>query len=119
LLHIYGDSSDATYSTKTDKLMKAIQEDPDKVAAVLSGIASNLSKSMQEKMKGSSLNSALTFYDDKEMTKQLTQYNKDIKTMEKKFSTMETKYYNQLSAMETAMSKLNSQQSSLASMLSD
>jgi Flagellar capping protein len=119
LLHIYGDKTDATYGSKDDKLLKAIQDDPDKVAAVLSGLVTKLSDTMQKKMKSSSLNSALTFYNDKDITKQLTAYTKNLKTMDTKLSDMENKYYKQFSAMETAMAKLNSQQSSLSSMLSN
>jgi len=63
------------------------------------------------------MKSALSFYNDKEMTKQMTQYKKDIKSWETKLSDMEDRYYKQFSAMETALSKLQSQQNSLASYL--
>lgn len=63
------------------------------------------------------MKSALSFYNDKEMTKQMTQYKKDIKSWETKLSDMEVSYYKQFSAMETALSKLQSQQNSLASYL--
>ena len=63
------------------------------------------------------MKSALSFYNDKEMTKRMTQYKKDIKSWETKLSDMEDRYYKQFSAMETALSKLQSQQNSLASYL--
>lgn len=111
LLHIYGDSEDSTYADRTNLLMNALNEDPDLVAKVLSGVANNLYTTMQDKMKATTLSSALTFYNDKDMAKQVTEYNKQIKNWEKKLTTMETKYYKQFSAMETAMAKLNSQSS--------
>ena len=51
------------------------------------------------------------------MTKQMTQYKKDIKSWETKLQTMEDHYYKQFSAMEKALASLNSQQSSLLSYL--
>lgn len=111
LLHIYGDSEDSTYADKTNLLMNALNEDPDLVAKVLSGVASNLYTTMQDKMRTSTLSSALTFYNDKDMAKQVKEYNKQIKNWEKKLTKMETKYYKQFSAMETALAKLNSQSS--------
>jgi len=68
-------------------------------------------------MKGTSLRSALTVYNDKEMDKLEKSYKKDIATLEKKLKEMENRYYKQFSAMESAMSKLNSQSSQLSSML--
>jgi flagellar hook-associated protein 2 len=117
LLHIYGDATDSTYSTKKDKLMAALKEDPEKVAEAFSKIATNLYKTMNEKMEGTELNSALKFYNDKQITNELKDYTKDIKKWEVKLKDMENRYYKQFSAMETAMAKLNSQSSSLAGML--
>ncbi|WP_455714567.1 flagellar filament capping protein FliD [Anaerosporobacter sp.] len=117
LLHIYGDQDDATYSDKDDKLMKAIEEDPDLVAKVMSKIVDNLHDSLMDKMSKTSLSSALTFYNDKQIDKQLTQYKKDIATMEDKLKDKENAYYKQFTAMETALSKLQSQTSSLSGLL--
>ena len=44
-------------------------------------------------------------------------YEKDLDTMEDRFIEIEEKYYKQFTAMETAMSKMQSQQNSLASLL--
>lgn len=117
LLHIYGDSDDATYSDKDDKLMKAIEEDPDLVASVFAGIVDNLHNALFDKMSKTSLSSALTFYNDKQIDKQLTQYKKDISTMEDKLKDKENAYYKQFTAMEKALANLQSQQSSLAGLL--
>lgn len=118
LLHIYGDKEDSTYADLDDKLMKAIEEDPELVANVFSQMATNLYDTMTEKMKSSSLSSALTFYNDKQMTKLQQQYTKDIATIESRLSAMETRYYKQFTAMETALAKINSQSSYLGGLFS-
>jgi flagellar hook-associated protein 2 len=59
----------------------------------------------------------LTFYNDKSLKKQDTQYKQDIKDWEKKLADIEDRYYKQFTAMEKALSKLQNQQNSLASMM--
>lgn len=117
LLHIQGDSEDSTYASYTNKLMTALEEDPDTVMQVFTGVAQNLYKAMQDKMKKTSLSSALTFYNDTYIKNQLTAYNKQISKDEEKLTDLEDKYYSQFSAMETALAKLQSQQNSLSAYL--
>jgi flagellar hook-associated protein 2 len=118
LLHIYGDKDDATYGDKNDKLKKAFQDDPDTTMKALTGIFKNLYDTMADKMKAiPNVRSTLTFYDDKLIDKQQTDYKSKIKIQEKKLTEMENKYYKQFSAMETAMAKLKSQSSALAGLL--
>ncbi|WP_033168604.1 flagellar filament capping protein FliD [Clostridium sp. KNHs205] len=114
LLHIQGDSDDATYSDKTNKLKEALSSDPDAVASVLSSITTNLYTAMQDKMKSSSVSSAMTFYNDKEMKNQVTNYTKQISVWETRLQDMEDRYYKQYSAMETALAKLQSSSNSLS-----
>lgn len=116
-LHIYGDQEDPLSSAFEDKLMKAITEDPDQVMTVFNKLAGDLYNDMTERMSSTKLSSALTFYNDKEMTNTVRDYKSDLKRLEAKLNTMENKYYKQFSAMETAMAKLNSQSSSMLSML--
>lgn len=116
LLHIYGDTDDATYSTMDDKLKKALMDDPDSVINVLSGVAKNLYSAMTDKMKTSSISSAFTFYNDKQMNKELKEYSSQISKWTEKLSDMEDSYYKQFSAMEKAMAKLNSQSSYMSSL---
>lgn len=113
LLHIFGDTSDATYADKDDKLKKMLEEDPDKVTQILSGIFGNLYKTMTEKQSSNEMRSSHSFYNDKEMTKQLSAYKKDIKKWETKLKDYEDRYYKQFTAMEKALAMLNSQQSAL------
>lgn len=117
LLHIKGDEDDDEFADSTNTLMKMLEEDPDTVKEVLSGLASNLYDSLNKKMSTSTMSSALTFYNDKEMASQLSDYKKEISNWESKLSDMEEKYYSQFSAMETALAKLHSQQNTLSSYL--
>lgn len=117
LLHIYGDSDDSTFASETDKLMAALEDDPDAVMQTITGIAKNLYSTLTDKMKSTSLSSALTVYNDKQMDKQQTQYAKDIKALETKLEDMESSYYKKFSAMETALAKLQQNTSALSSLM--
>lgn len=117
LLHIKGDEDDEDYADSTNTLENLINEDPQVVQEVLSGIVTNLYNDLNKKMSATTMSSALTFYNDKQMTTQLTQYKKDIKSWESKLSDMEDRYYKQFTAMEKSLASLQSQQNSLASYL--
>lgn len=117
LLHIKGDEDDDEFADSTNTLMQMLEEDPDTVKEVLSGLAKNLYDGLNKKMETSTLSSALTFYNDKEMASQLSDYKKEISDWESKLSDMEERYYSQFSAMETALAKIQSQQNTLSSYL--
>ncbi|BCJ92939.1 hypothetical protein acsn021_05080 [Anaerocolumna cellulosilytica] len=115
LLHIYGNSEDSVYSQKTDKLKKALTENPEDAIAALSGIFQNLYDTVYDKTKAiPNVRSVFTAYNDKLIDKEQTDYKKKIKVLEKKLTEMENRYYKQFSAMETALAKLQSQSNSLA-----
>ena len=114
LLHIYGDSDDSTYSSQDDKLKKALEEDPDAVIATLSGVFSKLRDTMSQQMAGSKVSSALTFYNDLQMKSDMKSYESDIEDWEDRLADMEDAYYKKFTAMETALAKLQSQQSTLS-----
>lgn len=116
-LHIYGDEDDATYATYTDRLKTALEDDPDKVMEVLTNVFGNLYTTMTEKCAKTEISSALTFYNDKQYSSLLEDYEDDLDIMEDRIADLEDKYYKQFTAMETALSKLQSQQNSLASLL--
>ena len=116
-LHIYGDEDDATYATYTDRLKKALEEDPDQVMDTLTHVFGKLYDTMTEKCAKTEISSALTFYNDKQYSSLLDDYEDDLDIMEDRIKELEDKYYKQFTAMETAMSKLQSQQNSLASLL--
>lgn len=114
LYHIYGDTDDAVYADKDDKLRKALEEDPDAVVNVLSDIFSKLRTTMSEKMAGSKVSSSLTFYSDIKMKDDIKDYEKQIKEWETKLANMEDAYYSKFTKMETALAKLQSQSNSLS-----
>lgn len=116
-LHIYGDEDDATYATYTDRLKAALEEDPDQVMETLTHVFGKLYDTMTEKCAKTEISSALTFYNDKQYSSLLNDYEDDLDIMEERIKELEDKYYKQFTAMETAMSKLQSQQNSLASLL--
>lgn len=117
LLHILGDEDDAEYADKTNRLKKMLDEDPDTVIGVLTSLTDSLYSDLQKKMSATTMSSALTFYNDKEMSSQLSDYKDEISKWQSRLDEMEDKYYKQFSAMETALANLQSQQNSLASML--
>lgn len=116
--HIDGDEDDANTSGKTDKLMAAINDDPDTVMQFMQQLSTNLYSAIGDKMKSTDLSSAFTIYNDKQMKTEYTNYTKTIKEWEKKISDREDYYYNKFTQMESAMTKLNSTQSSISSYFS-
>ena len=115
--HIDGDEDDENTSGNKDKLMDAITKDPDTVVEFMKQLSKNLYTAMDDQMKSSSLRSRYKIYNDKELDKEYSNLTKTIKQWESKVSDKEDYYYKKFSNMETAMSKLQSQTSSLSSML--
>ena len=118
LLHIYGDADDSVYSAKDDKLKKALDEDPDAVITTLTGVFGKLRENMSQKMAASKYSSALTFYNDIKMKSDVKSYEDEIEDWEDRLAEMEDSYYSKFTAMETALAKLQSQQSSMSSLFS-
>lgn len=116
LLHIKGDEDDAEYMDEENKLQKMLNDDPDLVMEIITGLTSNLYSDLQKKMSATTMSSALTFYNDKEMNSQISDYKKQVSTWEKKLLEMENRYYAQFTAMEKAMASLNSQQNYFSNM---
>jgi flagellar hook-associated protein 2 len=112
--HIDGDSDDSVSSGNDDKLRAAIASDPETVVSFFSQLATKLYTDLGNKMATSSVSSAYTVYNDKQMTKQYSEYTTKISDAETKITTWEDYYYSKFSAMESALSKLNSQTSSMS-----
>lgn len=115
--HINGDEDDENTADQEDKLMKAIQENPEDVCEFMKKLTSNLYTAIDNKMKSTSLSSAYKVYNDKEMDKQMAEYKTTISKWEEKISDKEEYYYNKFTQMETALSKLQNQTSSISSLL--
>lgn len=115
--HIDGDEDDENTSGNQDKLMAAITSDPDTVIEFMKQLSTNLYKSIDDQMQSNDLRSRYKIYNDKEMDKQYRNLTKTIKEWESKVSDKEDYYYKKFSNMETALAKLQSQTSSISSML--
>ena len=115
-LHINGDPDDADYKDYDDKLRAAIEEDPGALIQTLSTLGGELYTNFQKAMKSSDYSSALTFYDDKQMDKEISNYDDRIAKLQEKMNDVEDRYYKQFAAMESALAKLQSSQSSLSSL---
>lgn len=115
--HIDGDEDDTATSGKADKLMAAITEDPDSVVSFMQQLADGLYKNIDSRMKSSTISSAYKVYNDKEMASEYSDYTTLISKWEDKLQEKEDYYYKKFSSMETALSKLNSQTSSLSNIL--
>lgn len=110
-LHIDGNSDDPDYADKDDKLKAALAANPNAVAKTFSSLGTEMYNSLMKAMGKTELSSALTFYNDKQIDDELDDYDDKIDTLQDKLTAAEDKYYKQFAAMETAMSKLQSQQS--------
>ncbi|MBQ4521899.1 MAG: flagellar filament capping protein FliD [Lachnospiraceae bacterium] len=127
LLHIKGDEDDTSYSAETNKLQEWLENDPEAVMQLLAGVenettgeqeglGNTLYSDFNTKMRSSTLSSALTFYNDKYMDTQIKSYKEKIDELEDKLVELEDSYYEKFAAMETALSKLNTQSSYLTNM---
>ena len=114
--HIDGDEDDVNTSGKTDKLMAALNEDPDSVIKYMQQLTSGLYSAIDTKMKSTSLSSVYTVYNDKEMASEYSDYTSLITKWQDRLEQQEEYYYKKFAAMETALSKINSQSSSLSGM---
>lgn len=115
--HIYGDEDDAATASKDDKLMAMLKSDPDSVVEFMKKLTDGLYKAIDKKMGSSQLSSKYTVYNDKEMAKEYSDYTDTIAKWEEKLTAQEDYYYKKFSAMETALAKLQAQQSQLSGLL--
>lgn len=117
MFHIDGDPDDTSSSSKTDKLKTMIASDPDKVASFFSQLSKNLYDELGKKMSSTTLSSAFTVYNDKQMKTDYDNYTKTIKKWEDYVTEQEDKWFKKFSAMETALAKLQSSTSALSGLL--
>ena len=115
--HIDGDEDDTITSGNTDKLMDMINNNPEDLEEFMKQLTSGLYSALDSKMKSTTMSSAYTIYNDKQMTKEYNNYTTEIKEWETKISDLEDRYYKQFSTMETQLAKMQSTTSSLTSML--
>lgn len=116
--HIDGDQDDTNSSVKNadDVLRSMIASNPDTVKSFFSSLANNLHDSLADKMSASSMSSAFTVYNDKQMKDEYSDYTDKIKKQEEKLNDLIDKWYSKFSAMETALAKLESKNNSISNM---
>ncbi|MCR5396915.1 MAG: flagellar filament capping protein FliD [Lachnospiraceae bacterium] len=115
--HIAGDSEDDVSKGKDDKLLYAIQNNPDDVVEFMKQLTTGLYKELDNKMKGTTLKSTYSIYNDKQMTKDIASYKTLISTWEDKISDLEDRYYSQFSTMEKMLAQMQSSTSALSSLM--
>lgn len=117
MFHIDGDSDDALTKSNNDKLLKAITEDPDGAADFFSQLIKGAYESLDKKMRSTTVSSAYVVYNDKQITKDLKDYDDKMKKWEDKVKYYEDFYYKKFSGMEKALANLQSSQNSLSMLL--
>lgn len=114
--HIDGDNEDASTKDKDNVLKNMIATDPDTVAAFFSKLSQNLYDELGNKMSSSTMSSAFTVYNDKEMKEEYDNYTEKIAKQEEKVNALMDKWYSKFSAMETALAKLQSKNNAVSGM---
>ena len=115
--HINGDSEDTYTSGLTDKLRTAIAEEPDTVIEFMKNLTTDLYNNLDKRMKSTAVKSVYTVYNDKEMASEYSNYSDLIKQWTDRIKDQEDAYYKKFAKMESALAQLQSNSSSLTSML--
>ena len=114
--HIDGDEDDSESSGNADKLKAMIAADPETVTSFFTQLSKNMYNKLNEFTKSSDTRSYGSYYDDKQMKTDISKYEKKVSDWDDYVKSIEDRYYKQFSKMESAMTKLNSQQNYIASM---
>ena len=115
--HIDGDDDDEKTKTNADKLKKMIASDPEKVTEFFSSLSKKIYEHLDKAMESTDYSSIYKVYNDKELKKETTNFEKKIKEAQKALNAYEDKWYDKFTAMEVAMSKLQSNQNAVSRML--
>ena len=117
-LHIDGDADDSDTAGNADKLKSMISSDPSTTISFFTTLSRELYDKMNDMSKSvDGYRSFGTFYDDKKMKTEFTDYNTKITEMEAKLNSYEDMWYKKFSKMETAMAKMQSNTSAITSLL--
>lgn len=114
--HIDGDADDSSTSKETGVLKAMIAADPDTVTAFFTQLSNKLYDSLTEKMSATTMSSAFTVYNDKQMKSDYESYTEKISKQEEKLNDLIDSWYKKFSAMETALAKLESKNSAISGM---
>lgn len=117
--HIDGDADDSVSKNNSDVLLNMLSSDSDTVSSFMKQLTSGLYSAIDTKMKSvKGLSSSYTIYNDIEMAREYSDYTDTISKWEDKLTDLEDSYYKKFAAMESALASLQSQSSSLSSLLS-
>ena len=114
--HINGDKDDSNVSGETNTLKQMIASDPETVMQFFSSMSTALYDTLTDKMSTSTMSSAFTVYNDKQMKSDYEDYTEKISKQEEKLNDLIDKWYSKFSAMETALAKLESKNSAVSGM---
>ncbi len=110
--HIDGDKDDPNSSGNPDKLKAMIASNPSATASFFQKLSGKLYDAMNKiSSRSDNYKSFGNFFSDKKITSEIVDQTKQVDKWEKYVADQEDKYYKQFTAMESAMSSLNSQQS--------
>ena len=110
--HIDGNPDDPATSGNEDRLRSMIANDPNVTMNFFQELSGNLYEAMNKIQSVSdNYTSYGNFYNDKKLTSEYVDQTKQVEKWEKYVADIEEKYYKQFTAMESAMSSLQSQQS--------
>jgi flagellar hook-associated protein 2 len=116
--HIDGDPDDDDTSGNSDVLKSMIASDSSTVISFFTQLSQNLYSKMSDLSKSvSGYRSYGSFYDDKKMESDYSDYTDKISDLEDKLNDYEDKWYSKFSAMETALAKLQSNSSAVTALL--
>ena len=116
--HIDGDQDDSDTSGNADKLKSLIASDPSTVISFFTKLSQNVYDKMTDMSKSvDGYRSFGSFYDDKKMKSDYTDYTSKIADMEDKLNAYEDSWYKKFSKMETAMAKMQSNVNAVTAML--
>jgi flagellar hook-associated protein 2 len=116
-LHIAGDPDDENTSSDDDLLKAALASDPDTTVSFFTNLCKTLYSTLYDSMKATDYSSIYKVYEDKRLQDEYDDYDDKISDAEDELSDYEDYWYDKFSSMETALSKLQSTQSVVTSML--
>lgn len=116
--HIDGDPDDENSSGNADKLKGMIASDPETVVSFFTGLTNKMYSKLTELSGTSEYSSFGSFYDDKTMKSDLSSFASKIAEAEERLTKEEDKLYDKFSAMEVALSKMQSKTSNLSALFS-
>lgn len=109
--HIDGDADDSDTSGEKDKLKSMIASNPEAVTGFFTKLATNMYDKLRKQINATSTYKSFgSAYDDKKLQSEYDDYTKKLSDWESKIADIEDRYYKQFTAMESALSSLQSQQ---------